>query len=141
MRAVPQVPQYPVRETGVSGLLRGPVQGGGRNRRKKSLAVSVSECVRIRHRGNGEAADLAEGARPGASVRFREKSPCGNGRKRASGRITGEKDFMQKSLNLFWSFFKVGVFTFGGGYAMVPLIEKEWSIAGRGSIARNSSTC
>ena len=45
-------------------LLRGPVQGGGRNRRKKSLAVSVSECVRIRHRGNGEAADLAEGARP-----------------------------------------------------------------------------
>ena len=32
---------------------------------------------------------------------------------------------MQKSLNLFWSFFKVGVFTFGGGYAMVPLIEKE----------------
>ena len=32
---------------------------------------------------------------------------------------------MRKSLNLFWSFFKVGVFTFGGGYAMVPLIEKE----------------
>lgn len=26
---------------------------------------------------------------------------------------------------LFWSFLKIGVFTFGGGYAMVALIEKE----------------
>ncbi|OHX68011.1 chromate transporter [Flammeovirga pacifica] len=26
---------------------------------------------------------------------------------------------------LFFSFFKVGMFTFGGGYAMVPLLEKE----------------
>jgi chromate transporter len=28
-------------------------------------------------------------------------------------------------LTLFWSFFKVGLFSFGGGYAMIPLIEKE----------------
>ncbi|MDD4939299.1 MAG: chromate transporter [Candidatus Omnitrophica bacterium] len=28
-------------------------------------------------------------------------------------------------LNLFWEFFKVGLFTFGGGYAMIPVIEKE----------------
>jgi len=28
-------------------------------------------------------------------------------------------------LKLFWEFFKVGLFTFGGGYAMIPLIEKE----------------
>ena len=28
-------------------------------------------------------------------------------------------------LNLFWSFFKVGAFSFGGGYAMIPLIERE----------------
>ena len=28
-------------------------------------------------------------------------------------------------LKLFWSFFKIGLFTFGGGYAMVPLIERE----------------
>lgn len=27
--------------------------------------------------------------------------------------------------DLFTSFFKIGVFTFGGGYAMVPLIEQE----------------
>lgn len=26
---------------------------------------------------------------------------------------------------LFWSFFKIGLFTLGGGYAMIPLIEQE----------------
>ncbi len=26
---------------------------------------------------------------------------------------------------LFWTFFKIGLFTFGGGYAMIPLIERE----------------
>ncbi|MGE5572077.1 MAG: chromate transporter [Bacteroidota bacterium] len=26
---------------------------------------------------------------------------------------------------LFWTFFKIGAFSFGGGYAMVPLIEQE----------------
>lgn len=28
-------------------------------------------------------------------------------------------------LQLFVTFFKIGIFTFGGGYAMIPLIEKE----------------
>ncbi|NMA91773.1 MAG: chromate transporter [Firmicutes bacterium] len=28
-------------------------------------------------------------------------------------------------LTLFWSFFKVGLFSFGGGYAMIPLMESE----------------
>ena len=28
-------------------------------------------------------------------------------------------------LELFWTFFKIGAFTFGGGYAMLPLIEEE----------------
>ena len=33
---------------------------------------------------------------------------------------------MQVSLfQLFWSFFKIGTFTIGGGYAMIPLMEKE----------------
>ncbi len=32
---------------------------------------------------------------------------------------------MFKSLQLFWSFFKIGTFTIGGGYAMIPLMEKE----------------
>ncbi len=27
-------------------------------------------------------------------------------------------------LHLFWMFFKIGLFTFGGGYAMIPLIEE-----------------
>lgn len=28
-------------------------------------------------------------------------------------------------LKLFWVFFKIGAFTFGGGYAMIPIIQKE----------------
>ena len=32
---------------------------------------------------------------------------------------------MNKLLSLFWTFFKIGGFTFGGGYAMIPLIQKE----------------
>ena len=28
-------------------------------------------------------------------------------------------------LNLFFTFFKIGLFTFGGGYAMIPLIQQE----------------
>ncbi len=28
-------------------------------------------------------------------------------------------------LQLFWTFFKIGPITFGGGYAMIPLIERE----------------
>ena len=26
---------------------------------------------------------------------------------------------------LFWSFFKIGLFTFGGGYAMLPMMQRE----------------
>ena len=39
---------------------------------------------------------------------------------------------MKVLLDLFWTFFKIGLFTFGGGYAMLSLIEntcvvrKEW---------------
>lgn len=32
---------------------------------------------------------------------------------------------MNKRLTLFTTFFKIGAFTFGGGYAMIPLIQKE----------------
>ncbi|MDE6569883.1 MAG: chromate transporter [Alistipes sp.] len=32
---------------------------------------------------------------------------------------------MRQLLTLFWSFFKIGLFTFGGGYAMIPLIRRE----------------
>lgn len=28
-------------------------------------------------------------------------------------------------LELLWTFFKIGIFTFGGGYAMLPLIQEE----------------
>jgi len=31
-------------------------------------------------------------------------------------------------LLLFWTFFKVGLFTFGGGYAMIPLLRQELSV-------------
>lgn len=29
------------------------------------------------------------------------------------------------SLLLYWTFFKIGLFTFGGGYAMLPILERE----------------
>ena len=32
---------------------------------------------------------------------------------------------MKILLELFWTFFKIGAFTFGGGYAMIPLIQRE----------------
>ena len=28
-------------------------------------------------------------------------------------------------LKLWWEFFKIGLFTFGGGYAMIPLVQQE----------------
>lgn len=35
------------------------------------------------------------------------------------------KENLKKMLSLFITFFKIGAFTFGGGYAMIPLIQKE----------------
>lgn len=32
---------------------------------------------------------------------------------------------MRGLLDIFWSFLKIGAFTFGGGYAMIPLIQHE----------------
>ncbi|HCQ90380.1 MAG TPA: chromate transporter, partial [Clostridium sp.] len=32
---------------------------------------------------------------------------------------------MKELIIMFLSFFKIGAFTFGGGYAMIPLIERE----------------
>ena len=32
---------------------------------------------------------------------------------------------MNRNLNLFLTFIKIGAFTFGGGYAMIPLIQRE----------------
>ena len=33
---------------------------------------------------------------------------------------------MKKYLSLFWTMFKIGLFTFGGGYAMIALLENEF---------------
>ena len=41
---------------------------------------------------------------------------------------------MSRLFEIFWSFLKIGAFTFGGGYAMIPLIQHE-VIARRGWIA------
>ena len=32
---------------------------------------------------------------------------------------------MNEYLQLFWSFFQIGILTFGGGYAMLPMLQKE----------------
>lgn len=48
----------------------------------------------------------------------------------------GENTQRGKSWQLFWSFLRIGMFTFGGGYAMIPLIERE-VIDRRGWVARD----
>ena len=35
------------------------------------------------------------------------------------------KNNFKNALILFVTFLKIGAFTFGGGYAMIPIIEKE----------------
>lgn len=35
---------------------------------------------------------------------------------------------MSRLFEIFWSFLKIGAFTFGGGYAMIPLIQHEVTI-------------
>jgi len=37
------------------------------------------------------------------------------------------KDYFNRLKMLFLTFFKIGAFTFGGGYAMIPLIQREVS--------------
>ena len=32
---------------------------------------------------------------------------------------------MKEFVNLFMAFFRIGAFTFGGGYAMLPMLQKE----------------
>ncbi len=36
-----------------------------------------------------------------------------------------KNDRLAKAFSLFTTFFKIGAFTFGGGYAMIPLIQRE----------------
>lgn len=36
-----------------------------------------------------------------------------------------DKGRLKKALKLFYAFLKIGAFTFGGGYAMIPIIQKE----------------
>ena len=40
-------------------------------------------------------------------------------------KVNGKAKKMKIYLELFWIFFKIGMFTLGGGYAMVPLIQDE----------------
>lgn len=64
----------------------------------------------------------------------RRKPPlddCGNENDRVSRRKSGlflfylvERKNMNLLLNLFFSFAKIGMFTFGGGYAMIAMIEE-----------------
>ena len=42
--------------------------------------------------------------------------------------------------DIFVTFFKIGLFTFGGGYAMLPLIEKE-TVEKRNGLTGRDSGC
>ena len=33
---------------------------------------------------------------------------------------------MKELLELYWTFVKIGCVTFGGGYAMLPILERDW---------------
>ncbi len=44
---------------------------------------------------------------------------------KGSGKNRGEENRLLLGLRLFLTFFKIGAFTFGGGYAMIPLIPRE----------------
>ena len=44
---------------------------------------------------------------------------------------------MKKEAELFWSFFKIGAFTLGGGYAMIPLMQDEIVTKKSGSRMKN----
>lgn len=35
------------------------------------------------------------------------------------------KEYLNRLMDLFITFFRIGLFTFGGGYAMIPMIERE----------------
>ncbi len=49
-----------------------------------------------------------------------------NGDRADSHPAIGESQpLVSKYWEMFWSFFKIGCFTFGGGYAMLPLIQRE----------------
>ena len=52
---------------------------------------------------------------------------------------------MKKTRDLFWTFLKIGAFTFGGGYAMVALLEREFcgrqAVAEPGGISRYGRHC
>ena len=37
----------------------------------------------------------------------------------------GDYSYMKELFDLFWTFCKIGAHTFGGGYAMLPLIQRE----------------
>lgn len=39
--------------------------------------------------------------------------------------LIGEKIMWKKLLNLYWIFLKMGAVCFGGGYAMLPILERE----------------
>lgn len=39
--------------------------------------------------------------------------------------VQNRQTSFRKLLEIFWAFFKIGPVTFGGGYAMIPLIERE----------------
>ena len=47
--------------------------------------------------------------------------------------ILDEVIYMKEVLELYWAFFQIGIMTFGGGYAMLPMLqrvvvdEKKWA--------------
>lgn len=74
---------------------------------------------------NGDACEgITRGVELRASSEPQVPGPQGAGTDR-HGKPRLRSSSMELLPKLFWSFFKIGAFTFGGGWAMVPLIRRE----------------
>lgn len=54
-----------------------------------------------------------------------EAIATGSGNKTAEAKTPASAQCTASLPAIFWSFFKIGAFTFGGGWAMIPLIRRE----------------
>lgn len=68
--------------------------------------------------------DITGGVKSTASSQPQMPGPQGIGMD-PHGTAKSRSSSMELLPKLFWSFFKIGAFTFGGGWAMVPLIRRE----------------
>ena len=94
--------------------------------------VKVGRVLTLRH-GHGLGRELLEKSIPAIAKRMTckkihidaQKHAVGFDGARAFGGVGMKNSKASTYLRLFITFLKIGAFTFGGGYAMIPLIQRE----------------